>query len=53
MGKLISIAVKNEKRRDMVLLKRANISPETGVENDSRGRPGIGQQGGPICLSKE
>ena len=43
MGKLISIAVKNERRGDMILLKRANISPETGVENDSRGRPGIRQ----------
>lgn len=43
MGKLISIAVKREKRGDMAELRKANISLETGVENDTRGKAGVRQ----------
>lgn len=40
MGKLISIAVKKKKRGNMIVLGKANISLETGVENDTRGKSG-------------
>ena len=43
MGKLISIAVKREKRGDMALLEKANISLETGVNKDTRGKSGARQ----------
>ena len=43
MGKLLSIAIKKEKRGDMVLLKRATVSLESGIENDTRGKSGVRQ----------
>ena len=43
MGKLISIAVKKEKGGDMAILEKANISLETGVSNDARGKSGARQ----------
>ncbi len=43
MGKLLSIAVKRDKRGEMVVLERASISLENGVDNDSRGKSGVRQ----------
>lgn len=40
MGRLIGIARRERKRACMESLERANISGETGVANDFRGKPG-------------
>ena len=40
MGRLVGIARREEKRAPMETLDSAEVSPETGVANDSRGRPG-------------
>lgn len=40
MGRLIGIARREEKRAEMEILDDADISEETGVANDSRGKPG-------------
>jgi MOSC domain-containing protein YiiM len=40
MGRLIGIARREEKRAEMETLENAEISEETGVANDFRGKPG-------------
>lgn len=40
MGRLIGIARREKKRAAMETLQRAEISEQTGVANDSRGKPG-------------
>ena len=40
MGRLIGIARREAKRADMEILKDAEISEQTGVANDFRGKPG-------------
>ena len=40
MGRLVGIARREAKRADMEILKDAEISEQTGVANDFRGRPG-------------
>jgi MOSC domain-containing protein YiiM len=40
MGRLTGIARRDRKRAPMQTLERAEISTETGVERDSRGKPG-------------
>ncbi len=40
MGRLVGIARREKKRAEMEILKDAEISDETGVANDFRGRPG-------------
>jgi MOSC domain-containing protein YiiM len=40
MGRLVGIARREQKRAEMETLENAEISEETGVANDSRGKPG-------------
>ena len=40
MGRLVGIARREAKRADMEILKDAEISEQTGVANDFRGKPG-------------
>ncbi len=40
MGRLVGIARREKKRAEMEILKDAEISDESGVANDFRGRPG-------------
>ena len=41
MGRLIGIARREQKRADMEILENAEISEQTGVAKDFRGKPGI------------
>lgn len=40
MGRLIGIARREKKRAEMEVLEETDISEQTGVANDSRGKPG-------------
>ena len=40
MGRLVGIARREAKRADMEILEDAEISEQTGVANDFRGKPG-------------
>jgi hypothetical protein len=40
MGRLIGIARREEKRAPMETLEQAEVSDQTGVARDSRGKPG-------------
>ena len=40
MGRLVGIAKREAKRADMEILEDAEISEQTGVANDFRGKPG-------------
>ena len=40
MGRLVGIARREKKRAPMEMLDEAEVSDQTGVANDSRGKPG-------------